>query len=626
MIKNNVVNKIVKIDLYRNEIGENIGYENDMVDYSYNILDSYYKNSIVEYEYIVVDNKSNTVINELNNFVKKNIGCSKHNSLHDMDESDVTNYLYYCCLLGLTEIVDEILKLNPMYDLELLLRLAFTNSYPLFIRKHVYTIIECLDKNGIDINYNDYYVIYLLNESNYDTLLKYIKKNPEIQIVDYLFKIKNMYNCIYDDYYKFMKYLHKSNLLSNISEFDVLCISCHNSELLKYFFNNGYDYSQYQEIIDMTSEHIDGHLSPNFFNLDYFDDIFPPHILLYKYIYNNDFESIQLLLDGGKISCDIIRDIIYSGFNLSDDIWKLCLEHFIINNGILEISTFLKIIDRQLFDSELLQKYFIKNMTKILSSLDLVNEYVDTNNKLFNYVKTLDIDQYFNILYNVFPYIFKYCNDIEFIKTIMTYIDIDSDYAKKLCSVTHNDYHICYYSYIEKLKLLPDELFYENYNDMLAAIINNTNKKVVQYFIDKYINNHVITLDLIKLLVKKNNMREFVMMILNNQYFNKSELDSILNCCYHDFEIYNYLVDLGANINNSNSILDIIIVANYHKSDDKFKNYYINGDIDVIESIKHKIDEHDKNLCIVINNSQFRENVKLLLEIDDLFYYQSEDN
>ena len=78
--------------------------------------------------------------------------------------------------------------------------------------------------------------------------------------------------------------------------------------------------------------------------------------------------------------------------------------------------------------------------------------------------------------------------------------------------------------------------------------------------------------------------------------------------------MYNYLVELGADINNNHSILDIIICQNWHQ-DCKFRFYYEDGQIDVVEKLNKRLENHDSDLEIFLWNDNFIENLENIVGI-----------
>ena len=150
---------------------------------------------------------------------------------------------------------------------------------------------------------------------------------------------------------------------------------------------------------------------------------------------------------------------------------------------------------------------------------------------------------------------------------------------------------------------------------------------IIDYLISKYTPDINVNVNAICITMKeypfwnddKSNLENFIRQVLNNQTFTQSELDKILNSSYEYYDIFMMLIELGANINNPDCIIDILIVDNLH-SDYEFNKLYMMGYINIVEKIHQRLECGDQNLKNFIKNYDFKNNVMNLLDISDRDY------
>ena len=429
---------------------------------------------------------------------------------------------------------------------------------------NLYDVINYLVLQNVNININNMYIIWSFRHlyPGYDIeLIKdYVIKNQivikycDISEIDISLVYEYIiYSNFYQECREMFKHFYENNLLI-LDEIEILNVFYYDFELLKYFDNVGYVVVHKPQHIKKLSKYLsDKELLQKCIDYfgDSFDNIFPEHIVLYRYLLEDNYDLVSEILNKNNLQYDNIRNI-NNNISVDKNNISICLyiNYMVSNNYLLNFYFLDKIIE-----SEIIERYkiiqYIKQIIKSNSYLLNISYYYLKNNVL-EILKKIDFD--FFIENNVVDDILCIFLDYDWLIKIYNHLDDDYNFGYVFLICIRNGFHSQYKKIYE---LLDQKRQIEYYNKMLDLYIGY--EYDITYLISKYVPEIIISTNIIcGLLIYGHN--EFVIKILQNKNFTQSELDQLLTCS-RNYDISMMLLDLGAKFVDEN-IIDILIVYN----------------------------------------------------------------
>ena len=556
-------------------------------------------------------------IDGYNNFINDNI-ITIYEYFDNLDsfqilisDMDLINYkylLYYACLESKLDIVNYLMDFVIDYDIELLLRIIFRCSRD---------IVNYFIDIEFDVNYKNLYLQFLTFRCDMVTACEFVKKNNIVMTYnDFFYKplskketfiIKNLYD----------------NGLLKATDREIFKLCIKDIELCKYFVDVGHKITN--NILTTITKNIFQYPINKYIGIELLnsicDDNLPPNILFAKYIlcYENVELAIELLQNGHIQDCDIIDSFCYLLIECTDkNILDQVLEISIANKYFITPCILNDFINCGC-SHELIYACILQNFYKIIQyamdhkfaiTTPIFSDFLVNN---FEDLLIANCEKYFH----VFAVIIL---DIDFVNNLVNYLPFDYDFTNAFIYMIRAE-KMTTLDYL--YKKLPDEIKSDYYNKIANYGLRNHVYKtqidyvhltlwsyITEFVINNYHDNLVINFNLLDIFIKlrDNHIDEIVIKILDNQHFTQSELDKLLNISLTNFKIYNKIIELGGDIYNQDSVLDLWIMKNLRQKTE-FLQYHDNGDIDVFEMVQTRFNNGNRNLKYFIHDQDFMYNV-----------------
>ena len=568
----------------------------------------------------------NHEIKQLNDYIK-NVILIRGHFTKDLSESEIDNYineldynlvylLYYSAFEKKIKNFKYLLTIVENYDLKLLLSLILSTNF----HETTDEMIKFLIDQDVDVNHDDLYIFYLLKNiycgDNYQKLINFVRQN-NIVLTDIFFTritLDNITNLVNNIHYDLITQLYEGDNL-DISEHNIYEISYDNIDLIKYFYDLGYKFNK--NIIDNICNIICYKFYDDNYNeiFDDFDEIFPKWIVYLKYVYLKDYNHCtELLTCIGETEIDKIchHNIIFDDTNL-----KILMDYCITNNYVPKTSFLNDVIKSNIYcECDDLEIFFNTNFC------DIIIGYCKYNN--YQYVTQFIANMDMNIIIShvnddkIFFKLATCIDNVTFIDEISNYLPSDYDFSEIFIGIIVNEKcqnnlfilmkkygNNNYFNKIFKF-CISDYAIYSNIVDIINFLVKQNEYQIQEYLILDILNKFFLVDRKFK------SIKPYIMNILQTNIFTQSQLDNFLNASYRDIDICKLLLELGADIDNSNNEFDILYIddINFRNTfSELIKNYNVDT------RILNRLESCDKKLKNLVNHPDFKNNLIELLDI-----------
>ena len=494
--------------------------------------------------------------------------------IYEYNDMTIKNLFYYFCLVQNLEAIDYLYQKCNDYDIKFVLCLLFTmKSNPIEIVKH----LEIL---GMDIYYNGYIFKYLLKRYQFDMFLELVNdKNILIGSNELCTKQNLFTKCsnskkLYQEYYDLVTYLYENDLL-NITDEEIFEISYHDSKLIQYFIMKNHNICRYSNFNEKILPLIIMNFDFSYFDIPEINEHLSHFIKLLYYIHNDNIEKIHDII--GCYNNEILNKFNELDYYLSRTFFTydtkkesiiLLINHLLRYNFEFSIISLDFIVGKNIYNYEyIINDYIIRNIKYISNKIKNIDYGV---NSLVNHIINIsnEIDNFEN-------YINSYINNIHDVELFeKLYLSMDTINPIDLIWNCYN---------FNIFKFLFNQIPYNDrcqiFNELVSNIINNRNKIIVgsaMEYVEYVVVNTEYEYDFntIKALIKLLELEKISHKIIEQsiieyiEYGNlqQNQLDELLNVSHNNSKFFHLLKDYGANIYNSESLIDIYVIIHnkYH--------------------------------------------------------------
>ena len=423
--------------------------------------------------------------------------------------------------------------------------------------------------------------------------------------------------------------------------------------MILYFCNREYDYD------DKIFKHIYKHV---FYSHD-------PYTVIKKYnVVDNFFikasDKLKIIYYMATQNYDTVKDLIYDKNSkiiykfherhpeLLDliDIIKYIYDNALSDNNFdIKMVPYLKYID---CDKKIYFKtFFLENFSTVECKYIKKIIIIENINFLYEVLKSIKYEDYEDMFCTIYIYSYN-TNDLEFVEWLSNIVidEVNNEYAiyqslkcenidifkfhfNKLSWHEQNNIYmefmsnfVCRYHYGKKINWNVFIYLLDNYNsykiddddikhfviilNMLTLRYNNGNESLQNNGVDEKIINRF-----------NQTIYRFCEKIFSMKIYRTEILDSMLNKSYQNPELYELIVLNGGDINNENSIIDILIVDNYEESNN-FLKFYTEGYIDIDEVLRSRLLKFDYRIGKYILCKKFRNKLLRLTNITNSELYR----